>query len=656
MSSAPPVTRPAPAPSWARRSPRGPEIAVWAMTAVWAAVLAYLSVARQRAYWTGRFDVGNMVQAVWSTAHGRPLETTSVSGEQFSRLGAHVDPILAVFAPLTWTGHLPEALLIAQAVIVALGALPAFWLGRRWLGDDRLAVAAAAVYLLYPPTQWATVTEFHPVTLAAPLLMYCIWAAEERRYLLLTVFATLAALTKEEVGLALAMLGLWMVVRGAGRRYGAFLAGASLAWTAFAVMVVIPRYNDGRGSEFVSRYGSLGSDGHGVALTLLTRPWEAVQLVSSYDRLSYLAALLLPLLLLPLAAPLLLLGALPEVLINILADWFPQYSIQFQYVAVIVPFAVGAAILGLARLRRATRPAFLVRLLADARAVAAVWVGAVAISGVYLGPLPWWSAVPVVGSSARTEQYRVTDHSRAMARGVALIPDGVPVSAGNLLGAHLSERDAHLHLPGDPRRAVGDRGHPPPVRRRSPAAARAPPLPAATPGPAGHAAGVRRGRGARVPPHPLAGAGVIPRIAGGVLLTLGVAVAALPGLTWFTAPPDAERAHASGFAGAGELWLLPALGILIALAGAGLVASRPGAGRTVARWAGPLALGAGLLALVFAAWAGVDPALTLTVTLPGATEAVPADVALAPAAVATPVVAAIVVALGAGATWAGWRR
>lgn len=462
MSSAPPVPQALQRPSWTRRRARRPQVAVWVMAAVYAAVFSYLSVARHRAFWTGRFDVGNMVQAVWSTAHGRPLETTDISGVQFTRLGAHVDPILAIFTPLAWTGFLPEALLVAQAVIVATGAFPAFWLGRRWLGDDRLAIAAAAVYLLYPPTQWTTVTEFHPVTLAAPLLMFCIWAAEERRYLVLTVMASLAALTKEEVGLALAMLGVWMVVRGTGRRYGAFLAVAGLAWTAFAVLFVIPRYNAGQGSEFVDRYGSLGSDGHGVALTLLTRPWEAVQLVGSYDRLSYLAALLLPLLLLPLAAPLLLLGALPEVLINILADWFPQYSIQFQYVAVIVPFAVGASILGLARLRRAGRPEVLVRLLEDPRRVAAVWVGAVAISGVYLGPLPWWSAVPVVGSSARVEQYRVTDHSRAMARAVALVPGHAPVSAGNLLGAHLSERERIYTFPviADARWVLVDRRRP----------------------------------------------------------------------------------------------------------------------------------------------------------------------------------------------------
>ena len=133
-----------------RRAGR-PEGAVLAMMAVYAAAARFLSVQRHRAFWTGRFDVGNMVQAVWSTAQGRPLETTDTLGRQFTRLGAHVDPILVLFTPLTWTGHLPEALLVSQAVIVATGAIPAFLLGRRWLGDDRLAVAAAAVYLLYPP-------------------------------------------------------------------------------------------------------------------------------------------------------------------------------------------------------------------------------------------------------------------------------------------------------------------------------------------------------------------------------------------------------------------------------------------------------------------------------------------------------------------------
>ncbi len=433
---------------WMRRRPPVPQLLVGLMMAVYAGVYSYLSVARHRAHWTGRFDVGNMVQAVWSTAQGRPLETTDIAGRQFTRLGAHVDPVLVLFTPLTWTGVLPEALLVAQAVIVATGAIPAFWLGRRWLADDRLAVAGAAVYLLYPPLAWATVTEFHPVTLAAPLLLWCIWAAEERRYATLTVLAVLAALCKEEVGLALVMLGIWMVVRGLGRRYGIILALASLTWVAFAVLWIIPHFNAGEGSAFVDRYGSLGGDGGEVATTVITRPWEAAELILEYDRLSYLVALLAPLLLLPLAAPLLAAGALPEILINILADWFPQYSIEFQYVAVIVPFLVAASILGLAKMRRLDRPAFLARALDHSSAVAAVWVGVVAVALAFQGPLPWWRDAPLVGSdNQRLAQYRVTDHSRAMARAIALIPDDVPVSAGNLLGAHLSERERILTFP-----------------------------------------------------------------------------------------------------------------------------------------------------------------------------------------------------------------
>ncbi len=87
------------------------------------------------------------------------------------------------------------------------------------------------------------------------------------------------------------------------------------------------------------------------------------------------------------------------------------------------------------------------RLLADPGRVAAIWVGVVALAGVYQGPLPWWDNVPLVGSDSRVEQYRVDDHSRAMARAAELIPGDVPVSVGNLFGGHLSERERVYTFP-----------------------------------------------------------------------------------------------------------------------------------------------------------------------------------------------------------------
>jgi uncharacterized membrane protein len=449
------------APRWRagllERAVDGPLATTWAMIALWAAVFGWLSVARYRAFGTGRFDLGNMVQAIWSTAHGHLLSTTDIAGGQFSRLGAHVDPILVAFAPIFRVWPSPGFLLVAQAAIVAVGALPAFWLARRWLGEGWIALVGPVAYLLYPALQWATVTEFHAVTLAAPLLMFCIWAAEESRPVALAVFAALALLCKEEVGLALVVLGLWMAFRGA-RRAGLTLAAASLAWVAIALWVIIPHYNGGRPSAFIARYGDLGGSQGAIVRSLVTRPWDAVQTVATWGRLTYLLALLLPLLLLPLLAPGLAACAVPELGLNLLANWWPQHSIEFQYVAVPAPFLVAAAILGLARLTgareigaRSRRPsvgARVGRLLRwpPAGTTAAVLAVVLLLSGIHLGPMPWWSSLPLA-SHSRVGQYHSTAHTAALDAAVDLVPDGVPVSAGNHLGSHLSARARIMTFP-----------------------------------------------------------------------------------------------------------------------------------------------------------------------------------------------------------------
>jgi uncharacterized membrane protein len=411
------------------------------MVGGYATLFAALSVARHRAFATGRFDLGNMVQAIWSTLHGRFLETTDVSGEQFSRLGAHVDPILALFAPLYALWPSPEALLVAQAAIVALGALPAFWLGRRWLGDDRLAVAAAAVYLLYAPLQFATLFDFHPATLAAPLLFYCIWAAEEGRLVVLGTCGALAALCQEQMGLAVVMIALWMAVRHPARRGAArILASAAALWVAVATLVIIPGLSLGGGNPHTVRYRALGSEGGDVLTTLLTRPWEVIGIIATPSRAAYLAVLLLPLLGLSLLAPLLAAGALPQLVINLLADDGPAQTIEFHYAAGMVPFLVASAILGLARLRERPFSMRVARILARPRLVAGIMVGVVAAAGVRLGPLPLWGSVPLGWAGAPHHAFRGDDQSRALQRAVAMVPDGVPVAASNAAAAHLSAR------------------------------------------------------------------------------------------------------------------------------------------------------------------------------------------------------------------------
>ncbi len=421
-------------------------LAVGLMALAYAAVFSWLSIVRHRAFASGRFDLGNMEQAIWSTLQGRLLESTEVGGEQFSRLGAHVDPILVVLTPLyaLWSG--PESLLVAQAVIVASGAFPAFWLGRRWLGDDRLAAAVAAVYLLYPPLQFATLFDFHPVTLAAPLLLFCIWAAEVGAYVPLAACGTLAALTQEQVGLALIVLALWMAVRHPERRRAAgIMAAAAAVWVTVAVAVIIPRFSLTGGNPQIRRYDALGEGEGGVLSSLLTRPWEAVEVLATPHRALYVLALFLPLLALSLFAPLLLAGAIPQLVINLLAAGGPPQTIQFHYAAVLAPFLIASATLGLARLRAREGPAWLAFAFGRPGPVAVVAVGAVVAAGVLLGPLPLWRELPVGYNGVSHHAFTRDASAEAMARAVAMVPPDAPVSASNSAGAHLSAR-RRIHL------------------------------------------------------------------------------------------------------------------------------------------------------------------------------------------------------------------
>jgi uncharacterized membrane protein len=428
--------------STGRRTSRAPALPARALT--WLAAGAYavgfasLSILRQRSFQTGRFDLGNMVQAVYETAHGHFLQMTNLHGAQISRLAAHVDPILALFAPLWWLWPSPDLLLAVQALAVALGALPVFRLAGRHLASERAALGFALAYLLYPPVQWLTLNEFHPVALATPLLLWTIELLDDDRPLAAAVAALLAISTKEEVGLVVALLGLWYWLRRRRAGWGLGVAVAGAAASAVAIGVIVPHYNAGSHSAFYSRYENVGGSPTGIVRTAFSDPGHVLGVAFGGSGGSYLVALLLPLALLCVAAPLLALTALPELAINLLSATSTQTSIHFHYTAAIIAPFVGASVLGAARIAGERRA------VADALAVVAVL--AAVIGNYALGPLPVWRFVPG-GSRLQAQAQQVSEHDRVLAEAVRVVPPTAPVSASNDLGAHLSARDRILSFP-----------------------------------------------------------------------------------------------------------------------------------------------------------------------------------------------------------------
>ncbi len=411
---------------------------LWASITAYASGFSALSVLRYDSFNVGRFDLGNMTQAVWATAHGHPLAVTNLEGHQVSRLGSHVDPILALFAPLWWLWPSPGMLLTAQAIAIALGALPVFWLARKHLGSERAGLGFALAYLLYPAVEWLTLNEFHPVALACPLLLFAFWYLDEDRLVPFAVFAVLAGLTKEEIPLVIAAMGVWYALSRRRLATGAAIAAIGVGLTAISIGVVMPHFNQGASSQFYERYGALGESPRDILGTMLTHPGRVLETAFHRAGAHYLMHLLIPLAFLFVGAPVVLIAAIPELGLNLLSSNHHQSSIHHHYTAGLIPPLVAASILGAERLTRGRE-----------RARGRVAVGAVAvmlIANYWLGAIPLWRDLPG-GQGFQAYASHVSTHDRVADNALELIPEDAVVSATNSLGAKLSARRRFLSFP-----------------------------------------------------------------------------------------------------------------------------------------------------------------------------------------------------------------
>jgi uncharacterized membrane protein len=326
---------------------------------------------------------------------------------------------------------------VVQAAAVAAGAIPVFLLARKHLGSEWAGLGFALVYLLYPPTEWLVVDDFHPVALATPLLLTGFWLLDEDRPLSFACVGGLACLTKEHIGFVVAAMALWYAI-ARGRPVGYVIAAAGAACSLVAIAVIVPHFAPGGGSPFQGRYADVGGSPSGIVKTAFTDPTTTLHALTEARDLQYVFHLLVPLAFLSLWSPGIALTALPEVALNLLSDVSTQTSIHFHYTAAAIPGLVVAAIFGTARVRQ-RGPVGTTML---TRGVLVVSIAAT----VALGPLPLWSHIPL-GQKVGAWQYRITARDHAAEAAVRLIPAGAPVSATNTMGAHLSARRRVFNFP-----------------------------------------------------------------------------------------------------------------------------------------------------------------------------------------------------------------
>ncbi len=326
--------------------------ALMVLCALW---LGNQAVVRYDTFKATAFDLGNMDQAIWNTLHGRLFQFTNHGSNWYGmpiRLAQHVEPIILPLSLLYFFHADVRILLIFQVLALTAGALPVFLLTRRYLSPwPFLALVMAAAYLLSPAVISENIFDFHPLSLATPLLLYALLALTYRRYYWFILACLLAAMTKEEMPAVVGMLGLLLIWKYKLPRLGALFFVCGMTAFLISFLVIIPHFNTGAlHNNFWYRYEELGSSPIAAIGNVLLHPWLPFTLFLTLDRIYYLFSLFRSTGFLALLSPEWLLPALPSLAINLLSSEYFQHSGVYHYNAAIVPFVIVAAIHGLRRL------------------------------------------------------------------------------------------------------------------------------------------------------------------------------------------------------------------------------------------------------------------------------------------------------------------
>ncbi len=302
-------------------------------------MLARVALVRHWSLSSYHFDLGNMHQAVYNTSQGRFLEVTDPNRfHQSNRLAYHFDPILALIAPLYWIHPGAEVLIIVQAFMLALGAIPLYLLAVNVLKNKLYGLGFAAVYLLFYPMNYTAIADFHAVTLSTTFVLWMFYFAEKRRFGLSIFFMVLVWMTKENTALLTIFFGLYHVMYKKNRTFGVAVIMSSVVLFFLMIRVIIPSFRN--------------TDSHLAGGYYSTNIVDNIMRLLSKDTATYILSLFSPTLFISFLSPVHLLIALPEFAINILSRNTNMRELNYHYTALLTPIIFISSIYGAERLKK----------------------------------------------------------------------------------------------------------------------------------------------------------------------------------------------------------------------------------------------------------------------------------------------------------------
>lgn len=407
------------------------------------------------------YDQALFLQELWSTAQGRPFESSlssvlsgavAVNGElpsiAYKHLGQHANVLTLLVSPLVLLLGIWALPLVQVTALTAAGLV--LWR----LADARLprplAERITGAYFLSGAVIGPALENFHDLIWLPLLGFLVVGGLLDRSRWRVVVVSALLLVVREDSGLLLFSLGLWAALRLPRQRItGVMLMLVSFVWVLLVTGWIQPMVDSSLSDRFLQeKFGHLVEDTSGgtavVLLEMLQRPWALLEALVSPPggTLGFVLALSLPLLFVPLRSVDALLLMVAPLLIALLSQGRSALSVTLRYVLALVPGLYLGAVLWWQQHPNSWSKLWLRR----------CWTGAVSL-GLVLTLLgnPHRSLSAVIPDSFSPWIYvppqQMLQRRQAARRAVALVPSNASVSADTPLLPLLAEREAVIRFP-----------------------------------------------------------------------------------------------------------------------------------------------------------------------------------------------------------------
>ncbi len=273
------------------------------------------------------FDLAFYVQGLWQALHGQG----NVSLLDVPLMGNHAEPIVFLLLPFFWIWKHPMLLIAAQTALLATMPFTAYRIAAVMEFSASASVGLALATLLAPAAGFGALHEFHPETLAAPLILLLLEARLKRQAGLHFLWFLLAVMCKENIALMLAWMCAvhFLIERKRGREWqvtmNALPGLIALGWVLAYGLWLAPKWNGGR-VDYSGLYGHLrGADGTYQIGRIFSAAWHG--LTSG----NLVGGLLLPFIFLPILRLRWLIIAAPLFLQHLLSERSSEWQIYWHY-------------------------------------------------------------------------------------------------------------------------------------------------------------------------------------------------------------------------------------------------------------------------------------------------------------------------------------